>query len=156
MKVNYIIETHDFNSGVPMDDGWDEIGCKGTLEEARAEYVKQLATHNTLRLVQETRTVIAQFCKAPEFIGELEQNINEVSKRIHDYLVTFLKNTANQDYFCDIQLTDGNMLTEMILDIDGLTIEVIIYGCNDYYPRDLNQLSIEDQLTIIKAVAENH
>ena len=155
MKINYIIETHDFNSGVPTDDGWDEINCKGSLCEAQAEYEKQLATHDTLRIVRETRTVIAQFCKAPKIISEFEQSLNETSKYIYDYLVTFLKNTANRDYFCDIQLTDGNMLTEMILDIDGLTIEVIIYGCNDYYPRNLNQLSIEDQLTIVKAVAEN-
>lgn len=35
--VNYIIETHDFNFGIPMDDGWNEIDCKGTLDEAKAE-----------------------------------------------------------------------------------------------------------------------
>ena len=156
MGINYIIETQDFNSGVPMDDCWDEIDCKGTLEEAEAEYQRQLATHDTLRIVQETRTVIAQFCKAPKFIGELEQSLNEVSKRVHDYLVTVLKNTANQDYFCDIQLTNGDMLTEMVLDIDHEAIEVIIYGHNDYCPCDLSKLSIEDQLIIIKAVDENH
>ena len=156
MKINYIIETHDSNSGVPGDNGWDEINRKGSLCEAQAEYEKQLATHDTLRIVRETRTIIAQFCKAPKIIGELEQNINEVSKRIHDYLATFLKTRERQCYSCDIQLTDGNMLTEMILDIDHEAIEVIIYGHNDYYPRDLNQLSIEDQLTIVKAVAENN
>ena len=48
------------------------------------------------------------------------------------------------------------MLTEMVLDIDHEAIEVIIYGHNDYCPCDLSKLSIEDQLIIIKAVAENH
>lgn len=156
MRINYIIETHDFNSGVPGDDGWDEINCKGSLCEAQAEYEKQLATHDTLRIVRETRTIIAQFCKVPKIIGELEQNINEVSKRIHDYLATFLKTRERQCYSCDIQLTDGDAVNELSLSNDGQTIEVIIYGRNDYYPRDLNQLSIEDQLTIIKAAAENH
>ena len=152
--ANYIIETHDFNSGVPMDDGWDEIDCKGTLDKALDEYEKQLAKHDTLRIVKETRTVITQSCKAQKFIGELEQNINEVSKRVHDYLVTVLKNTTNQDYFCNIQLTDDDILTEMTLDIDHEAIEVIIYGRNDCYSRDLGQLHIDDQLTILKAVAE--
>lgn len=59
--VNYIIETHDFNPGVPMDDGWNEIDCKGTLEEARARYVKLLAKYGPLRIVKETRIVISQF-----------------------------------------------------------------------------------------------
>ena len=58
--VNYVIETHDFNSGVLMDDGWDEIDCKGSLDGAKAEYEKQLAKHGTLRIVKETRTVITQ------------------------------------------------------------------------------------------------
>ena len=63
--VNYIIETHDPNSGVPEDPYWDEISCRSTLEEARAEYQRRLATHGTLRLVQVTRTVIAQFYRTP-------------------------------------------------------------------------------------------
>lgn len=89
--VNYIIETHDLNSGVPMDSGWDEIDCKGTLEEARAEYEKKLTTYDTLRIVRKTRTIMAQSCKVQKLTNELEQSLNEVRKRVHDYLVTFLE-----------------------------------------------------------------
>ena len=80
--VNYIIETHDFN---PISEGpywdeancrcsleedpyWDEITCKSSLEEARAEYVKLLAKYDTLRIVQETRTVVSQFYKTPKSV----------------------------------------------------------------------------------------
>lgn len=45
--VNYIIETHDDNSGVPVDNGWDEIYCEDSLDKAKAEYERQLATHDT-------------------------------------------------------------------------------------------------------------
>lgn len=89
--VSYLIETHDFNSGVPEDNYWDEIDCKGSLDEAKAEYEKQLATHDTLRLVRETRTIIKQSCKAselPKFISEIEQSLDEVSKRVHDCLLS--------------------------------------------------------------------
>ena len=72
--VSYLIETHDFNSGVPEDNYWDEIGRKGSLDEAKAEYEKKLATHDTLRLVRETRTIIYKYSKAsglPKFITEI-------------------------------------------------------------------------------------
>lgn len=154
MKINYIIETHDFNSGVPMDDGWDEISHKGSLCEANAEYEKQLATHDTLRIVRETRTIIAQFCRAPKIISEFEQSLNETSKYIYDYLVTFLKTRECPCYSCDIQIANGDAVNELSLSNDGLTIKVSLYSRNT--PLKLSQLSIEDQLTIVKAVAENH
>ena len=151
--VNYIIETHDFNSGVPMDDDWDEIDCKGTLEEAKAEYEKQLATHDTLRVVRETRTVITQSYKVPKFVSEFEQSLNEASKRIHDYLATFLKIKKSLSYGCDIQIANGEAATELSLSNDGQTIKVSLYQRS--IPVRLGQLSIEDQITILKAVIEN-
>lgn len=153
MKINYIIETHDPNSGVLGDDGWDEITCKGSLCEAQAEYEKQLATHDTLRIVRETRVIIAQFCKVPKIISEFEQSLNETSKYIYDYLVTFLKTRECPYYSCDIQITNGEAVTELSLSNDDLTIKVSSYQQD--IPIKLSQLSIEDQLTIVKAVAEN-
>ena len=153
MRINYIIETHDFNSGVPTDDGWDEINCKGSLCEANAEYVKQLATHDTLRIVRETRVIIAQFCKAPKIISEFEQSLNETSKYIYDYLVTFLKTREHSCYSCDIQIANGDAVNELSLSNDGQTIKVSLYWQD--MSIKLSQLSIEDQLTIVKAVAEN-
>lgn len=157
--VNYIIETHDFNSGVPMDDGWAEIDCKGTLDEARAEYVKQLATHGTLRIVQETRTIISQFYKAPKFICDFERSSKETSMYIHDYLVTFLKNLGYQEdpkrryYVCNILIANAEVVTELSLSNDGQTIRVSLYSRDT--PIKLSQLSIEDQITIFKAVIKN-
>lgn len=154
--VNYIIETHDDNSGVPMDDCWDEIDCKGTLEEARAEYEKKLTTYDTLRIVRETRTVIAQSCKVQKLTSELEQSLNEVSKHIHDYLVTFFEDLGYQEdperqyYVCDIPIMNGEVVTELSLSNDGQTIQVSLYSRDT--PLKLNWLSIEDQLIIIKAL----
>lgn len=156
--VSYIIETNDFNSEVPEDnyEYWDEISCRSSLEEARAEYVKQLATHNTLRLVQETRTVISQFYDPPRIIDELERGLKGAEERIRKYLTTRILKEIGQDYFCNIQLTNGDTLTEIIFDIDRKAIEAIIYGPDECYSKELSQLSIEDQLTILKAVAEKH
>lgn len=154
--VNYIIETHDFNSGVPEDPYWDEISCRSSLEEARAEYQRQLATHDTLRLVQVTRRTIAQYCNSQKFIGELERGLKGAEECIRKYLAIRILKEIGQNYFCDIQLTNGDTLTEMRFDIDHDTIEAIMYGPNKYYSRELSQLSIEDQLTILKTVTEKH
>lgn len=154
--VNYIIETHDYNSGVPMDGSWDEIDCKGTLEEARAEYEKKLTTYDTLRIVRETRTTITQSCKVQKLTSELEQNLNEVSKRVHDYLVKFFEDLGHQEdperryYVCDIPIMNDEVVTELSLSNDGQTIQVSLYSRDT--PLKLSWLSIEDQLIIIKAL----
>lgn len=153
----YTIETRDLRSGTPewCYWDWDEIDRRDNLDEAKAEYEKRLATHDTLRLVQVTFTTVAQSYKTPRFIGELEQSLNEVEERIYKYLVKFLKNVDLQDYTCDIQLTNGDMVTEMILDADREAIEVVICGPDEHYSCELGLLSTEDRLTILKAVAEN-
>ena len=154
----YTIETQDSNSRIPEDnyEDWDEISSCKSLDAAKAEYGRQLATHDTLRLVQVTRTTITQSYKARKFISELEQGLKGVEEHIRECLVKFLKNADCRDYFCNIQLTNGDTLTEMTFDIDHETMEVIIYGRDNGYSKELSQLSIEDQLTILKVVAEKH
>lgn len=157
--VNYVIETHDFNSGVPMDDGWDEIDCKGTLDKALDEYEKQLAKHDTLRIVKETRTIITQSYNVPKFVGELEQSLKGAEERVHDYLVKFFEDLGYQEdperryYVCDIPIANGEAVTKLSLSYDNQTIEVRLYWHD--IPVKLSSLSIEDQLTIVKAVTKN-
>lgn len=152
----YTIETRDLRSGTHPEDywDWDEIDRRENFDDAKAKYEKQLATRDTLRLVKVTFTTVAQFYKTPRFLGELEQSLNETRERIREYLVNFLKNVSLQDYLCDIQLTYGDIVTEMVLDVDHETIKVVIWAHDDSYSRELGQLSVEDQLTILKAVAE--
>lgn len=148
----YTIETRDFRSETPEESywDWDEISRKDSLDKATVEYEKQLATHETLRLVQVTHTTIAQFCKAPKIISEFEQSLNETSKYIYDYLVTFLKTRERRHYVCYIPIANDEVVTELSLSNDGQTIQVSLYFRDT--PLKLSQLSIEDQLIIIKAL----
>lgn len=152
--VNYIIETHDFNSGNLDDNLWDEIGCKSSYDEAKVLYEKLLTTHDTLRLVQETHTIIAQSCKAQKLIDELEQSLNEVTEKTYNYLVTFLETVDSQYYSCDIRLTNGNKVVEMVLNNRPQSIEVIMFTHNKRCSYDLRQLPIKDQITILKEVTK--
>ena len=152
--VNYIIETHDFNSGNLNDNQWDEIVCRSSLDEAKAAYTKLLATHDTLRIVQETHTIIAQSCKAQKLIDELEQSLNEVTEKAYNYLVTFLETVDSQFHSCDIQLTNDTKVVEMALDDISQSIKVIMFTHNKRCSYDLRQLSIKDQITILKAVTK--
>ena len=152
--VNYIIETHDFNSGNLEDNLWTEIGRKDALDEAKAAYTKLLATHDTLRLVQETHTIIAQSCKAQKLIDELEQSLNEITEKAYNYLVTFLETVGSQYYSCNIRLTNDNKVVEMVLNNRPQSIKVIMFTHNKRRSCDLCQLSIKDQITILKAVTK--
>ena len=71
----YAIETRDFRPKTSKESywDWDEIGRKDTLDEANAEYEKQLAMYDTLRLVKVIHTTIVRTCKAPRFTGGLDQ-----------------------------------------------------------------------------------
>ncbi len=151
----YSIETRDLRPGIFEEDywDWDEIDCKNTLDEAKAAYEKQLTTSSTLRLVQVTRTTIVQSYKTPKFIGDLERNLNETRENVYDCLVAFLKTVGHQDYTCAIPIAHGDTVTELSLDYGNRTIWVRV--CSRDTPLDLSQLSIEDQLTILKAVPEN-
>lgn len=80
--VNYIIETHDFNSGTIEDNLWTEIGRKDALDEAKVLYEKLLTTHDTLRLVQETHTIIAQSCKPRNLLTSLSKVSMKLPKRL--------------------------------------------------------------------------
>lgn len=153
----YTIETRDFRSGTPELNywDWDEIGSRDSLDDAKAEYKKQLAAHDTLRLVQVTFTTIEQSYKTPRFISELKQSLNEVNRRVREYLIKFLKNVGIQDYPCAIQLTNGDRASELILDNSRRAIEVVIWGPDGYYSRELGLLSTEDKLAILNAIAEN-
>lgn len=152
--VSYSIETHDFNSGNLEDNLWTEIGRKDALDEAKVLYTKLLATHDTLRIVQETHTIIAQFCKARKLIDELEQSLNEITEKAYNYLVTFLETVDSQYYSCDIRLTNGNKVVEMVLNNRPQSIEVIMFTHNKRCSCDLRQLSIKDQITILKEVTK--
>lgn len=169
--VNYIIETHDFspitegpywdeiNGGSSLDEDpyWVKIGCKKDLEEARAEYVKQLANYGTLRIVQETRTVMSQFYDTPKIISEInkfEQGLKEVEKHIPDYIcdyfVVFFGELRCRSYVCDIPIMNDKTVTELSLSDDDQIVRVQLDYQNT--PLELSSLSIEDQIIIFKAV----
>ncbi len=90
-------------------------------------------------------------------------NSNVLKNYIFECIREFLENADGpncvdyweyREYSCDIQLTNGDTLTEMDLDTDGTEafIYVVIQGPNDCYSSDLCQLSIKDQLTILNAI----
>lgn len=150
----YTIETRDFRSGVPESYwDWDEIDRKNTLDEATAEYNRQFAVRNTIRLVQVTHTTIAQSCLIPKFISDFEQSLDKTRKHVYDYLAEFLKTRECLGYSCDIPIANDEVVTELSLSNDGRTIKVSLYSRDT--PIKLSQLSIEDQLIILEEVVKN-
>ena len=94
-------------------------------------------------------------------------NSEALKKYIHGCVLEFIKNADGPDcvdywkyreYSCNIQLTNNDTLIEMDLDTDHEAAEVLIYaiicGPNECYSRELSQLSIEDQLTILNTIYE--
>lgn len=152
----YTIETQDFNSRISEDnyEDWAEISSCKSLDAAKAEYGRQLATHDTLRLVQVTRITIEQSHKAKKFIGELKQSLRGIDEHIRVYLIRFFKNTDSWDHFCNIPLTNGDTITEIIFNNDHDTLEFIIHGPEGTYYKELHQLFIEDQLIVLEAITE--
>ena len=101
------------------------------------------------------------------FIEAYGTSSDTLKKYIHESVLEFIKNADGPDcvdywkyreYFCNIQLTNGDTLIEMDLDSGHEAAEVLIYaiicGPNDCYSRELSQLSIEDQLTILNTIYE--
>lgn len=100
------------------------------------------------------------------YIEAYGPNSEVLKKYIHECVLEFIKNADNLDcvdywkyreYYCDIQLTNGDTLIEMDLDTEATKapIYVVICGPSNNYFRELSQLSIKDQLTILKEVTEN-
>ena len=85
----------------------------------------------------------------------MDKKQNDANKHIYKCMLEFFENTTHKNGLCDIQLTDGRIVTEVLSDI-GRTIKVTIYEPNTdkCYTREFNSLSTKDQLTILKAIVQ--